>query len=232
MSEWWTYRLGSFLLFSPRTYFRLHELYNAAVWPAQLAGLALGIAVVVLACRARPVAERAVPLLLALAWLFVAWAYQYRHYATINWAATYFAGAFALQGGMFVVAALTHHRSVSFDGRRTARTRLGAALAVFGMLVQPALGVALGRNAAQSEYFGVAPDPTVVATLGVLLIARRARWFLWIVPLLWCAISGAFQVMMRLPDGWLLPLIGAAAALAAVTGSGRRPPEEERHVDA
>ena len=222
MSEWWTYRLGSFLLFSPRTYLRVHELYNAAVWPAQLAGLALGIAVVVLACRARPLAERTVPLLLAFAWLFVAWAYQYRHYATINWAANYFAAAFALQGALLVGAALTPRSLVSFDAARTARTRIGAALAIFAMLVQPALGVALGRNAAQSEYFGAGPDPTVVATLGVLLIPRRTRWFLWIVPLVWCAISGAFQVMMRLPEAWLLPLIGAAAALTAVAGSVRR----------
>ena len=41
MSEWWTYRLSSFLLFSPRTWFRMHELYNADIWPAQLAALAL-----------------------------------------------------------------------------------------------------------------------------------------------------------------------------------------------
>ena len=29
MSEWWTYRLSNFLLFSPRTYYRLFELYNS-----------------------------------------------------------------------------------------------------------------------------------------------------------------------------------------------------------
>jgi hypothetical protein len=33
MSEWWTYSLSDFLLFSPRTYYRLFELYNLAVWP-------------------------------------------------------------------------------------------------------------------------------------------------------------------------------------------------------
>ena len=43
MSEWWTYRLYDFLLFTPRTYYRLFELYNAAVWPAQIAAIALGL---------------------------------------------------------------------------------------------------------------------------------------------------------------------------------------------
>jgi hypothetical protein len=46
MSEWWTYRLTSFLLFSPRTYYRTIELYNMAIWPAQLVGLAIGLAIV------------------------------------------------------------------------------------------------------------------------------------------------------------------------------------------
>ena len=36
MSEWWTYSLSDFLLFSPRTYYRLFELYNVAIWPLQL----------------------------------------------------------------------------------------------------------------------------------------------------------------------------------------------------
>jgi hypothetical protein len=31
MSEWWTYSLWDFLLFSPRTYYRLFELYNLAI---------------------------------------------------------------------------------------------------------------------------------------------------------------------------------------------------------
>ena len=39
MSEWWTYSLSSFLLFSARTYYRLFELYNAEVWPLQIVTL-------------------------------------------------------------------------------------------------------------------------------------------------------------------------------------------------
>src|SRR5690349_20103288 len=42
MSEWWSYRLSDFLLFSPRTYHRLFELHNIALWPMHVAALALG----------------------------------------------------------------------------------------------------------------------------------------------------------------------------------------------
>ena len=34
MSEWWSYSPSDFLLFSARTYYRLFEIHNAALWPA------------------------------------------------------------------------------------------------------------------------------------------------------------------------------------------------------
>ena len=43
MSEWWTYTLSDLQIFSARTYARLFETYNAAVWPAHVLALALGL---------------------------------------------------------------------------------------------------------------------------------------------------------------------------------------------
>ena len=42
MTEWWTYTLSDFLLFSPQTYLRLIELYQRDVWPLQIPMVALG----------------------------------------------------------------------------------------------------------------------------------------------------------------------------------------------
>ena len=53
MSEWWTYSLSDLLLFSPRTYYRLFELHNLAVWPWHVLAILLGLAVLVLWLRAR-----------------------------------------------------------------------------------------------------------------------------------------------------------------------------------
>jgi hypothetical protein len=53
----------------------------------------------------------------------------------------------------------------------------------------------------------------VVATLGVLIAADRTHWELLVVPLLWCAISGATLWAMQSPDAWLTP---TAALLALV----------------
>ncbi len=225
MSEWWTYRLSSFLLFSPRTYFRLHELFNADIWPLQLVALALGVVIIALALTNRPWAGRVVALILAACWLFVAWAYHLLRYATINWAATYFAAAFALEAVLIVWAALASR--LAFRNAHTASLRIGMGLLAFAVFAQPFIGVLAGRSLSQSQFFGVAADPTVVATLGVLIAAEGAPWILWLVPLAWCAVGGAFAAMMKLPDALMMP---AAAILALAATVALRRGNLERAV--
>ncbi len=186
MSEWWTYSLSDFLLFSPHTYYRLFELYNLAVWPWHVLAIVLGLAVLVLWRRGGAWQGRTVAVILATCWLFVAWAYLLARYDTINWAARYFA---AVAGAA------------------------GLCVFVFAVFAWPLVGRLLGRPWLQAEIFGIAPDPTVVATLGVLIAADRAHWELLVVPMLWCAISGATLWAMQSPDAWLAP---AAALLALV----------------
>src|SRR5205823_2654730 len=44
MSEWWTYTIADIKSFSLETWYRLFELYNRAIWPAQIAALMAGLA--------------------------------------------------------------------------------------------------------------------------------------------------------------------------------------------
>lgn len=212
MSEWWTYRPSDFLLFSPRTYYRLFELYNADVWPGHVLALALGIALWVALWQRRTWAPRAACALLGVAWLWVAWVFHWQRFASINWAATWFAAAFALQGLCLGLAALgTAGRNAAPHLRSQ---QLGLALLLFALVLHPALGPLLGRPWQQAEVFGLAPDPTVLGTLGVLLLLppRAARWWLWPLPLLWSAVSGTTLATMQAADALVLP----AAALVAL----------------
>src|SRR5262245_27963088 len=99
MSEWWTYTPSDFLLFSPRVYYRMFELYNRSLWPLMLVSLGLGLAVCLLLLR-RPtrVSHRAVPAVLGVLWIWIGWAFFADRYAGINWAAVYVAPIFGLQG--------------------------------------------------------------------------------------------------------------------------------------
>jgi hypothetical protein len=205
MSEWWTYTLSDIQSFSLHSYYRLFELYNRAIWPAQIAALLLGF---VLWFLVRREPGRLVATILAASWLWVAIVFHAHRYSTLTWTARYFAWGFGLE------AALLFGRRLAFENRLP-----GRAIFAFALLVQPLAGLAFGRTGPQIEVFGVAPDPTAVATLGVLLLASgRVRWELLIVPLLWCGISGATLLSMEAREGW----ISIAAAVLAFSGAMRQ----------
>jgi hypothetical protein len=64
----------------------------------------------------------------------------------------------------------------------------------------------------------------VLATLGFLLMASgRAPRVLLVVPLLWCALSGATLSTMKSPEALLLP--SAALLVAGLTWMRKRSPE-------
>jgi hypothetical protein len=219
MSELWTYRLSNFLLFSPRTYYRLFELYNAEIWPGQIVGLLVGVVILALLLKPGSWQGRLICALLAACWLWVAWAYHYSRYASINWAATYFASAFAIEALLQI--ALGVGRGLAWRANARSIRRVGIGVVIFAVVLQPLIGPLMGRAWSQVEVFAIAPDPTVVATLGVLIPARGwAKWLLLPIPILWCLVSGATAWAMQSYDGALMP---AAAALVILTAGGLVP---------
>jgi hypothetical protein len=91
MSEWWTY--ARIFCSSRRHLPPAIRALQPEIWPARsCACLGAGIS----RCRAQRLAQRCVAAILAAAWLYVAWAFHHERYATINWAAPYFAVAFAI----------------------------------------------------------------------------------------------------------------------------------------
>jgi hypothetical protein len=223
MSEWWTYTLSDFLLFSSRTYNRLFEIYNAAIWPAQIVAIGLGVAILVLLLRAPDarVRTRAIAAILAACWLWVAIAFHANRYATINWAAVYFAWAFGFEAALWTWIALLGGR-LSFDRPIENAGRAGLGIFLFALAIFPLATPLFGRGWKAAGIFGVAPDPTVLATLGLLLVARgRARAWLMVIPVIWCVISGLTLLAMKSPDAWILAL---AVALVAVLHMRRGTP--------
>jgi hypothetical protein len=218
MSEWWTYSLSDLLMFSKATYFRLFELHNLALWPGQLLALAVGIALFACLWHGGAKAGRSAALLLALAWLQVAWTYFAQRYATINTGAPYFAIGFALQAVLLLwLASRRQAPRLTEAVGSLGKLALGIALAA---LLYPLLAPLGGRPWTQGELFGLAPDPTVAFTFAALLL-WRARLLLWIMPLLWCAISTATLVELRSGQAWTLPVLALLAAGARLLAARR-----------
>jgi len=202
MSEWWTYRLSDLLMFSPRTYHRLFELINAELWPLQIVTIAAGLAVLWLAIfksTSSGTHGRLVAAVLAAAWIFVAWAYHFERYTTINTGAPYYAAGFALEA-LLLAWCVLRCDGLRFEVQPAPVRWVGLGLLTAGVVLYPLLAPLLGRPWTQAEIFGVAPDPTAVGTIGALLLARgRIAWLLAL-PLLWCAISALTLWTMEAPD--------------------------------
>ena len=229
MSEWWTYHLSDFLLFSPRTYFRLFEIYNAAIWPAQIVAVALGFVVLLLlALRgSETTRRRVIPAILAACWIWVAVAFLAHRYATINWAAVYFAWAWALEAVLLVGIGVVR-RGLAFERPFRRLGGIGLALFLFALAAEPFLAPVGGRSFRAAEFFGVTPDPTAIATLGLLLLASgRRRALLMVISVLWCAITGATLLAMK-PPGWWIPPAAAVIAIAVMLLQRRIERPEER----
>ncbi len=215
MPEWWTYRLSDLLLFSPRVYYRQFELHNQALWPAHLVLLGLAVCLLFLLLRPTPARGRIVAAILGIACMWAGWAFLWDRYAAINWAMLYVAPAFGLQG-LLLLAAAASRKGLRIEEAGSLRRWLAVGLFVFAFAIYPLLAPVSGRSWLAAEVFGLAPDPTAVGVLAVLVAARtRLRWLLMVVPVLWCAVTGMTLWAMGAPDFWIAP----AAALVALAGA-------------
>ena len=231
LSEWSTYRLSDFLLFSERVYRRLFEVHNEAWWALPIVFATAGLLGLAIAVRT-PGEPRldgsgiAVVLWIGLGsvWLFVALAFLHARYLPINPIASIGAWAFAAQA--VALAAL------AFTGRAETgmlRRVVGAAFIVWGVVLYPAWAFWRDGSLAAAEWFGMAPDPTAVATIGFIVAAVRGRalaTLLCLVPIAWCTASALTLRAMdeRQIEGNAAPRLGvvtqAATAGSPVTRQG------------
>ena len=208
-----SWALEDLLLFEPRVYWRLFALENGALWPAQPVLLAAGALLVFFLMRGRTPSGRWLGPALGAAWLWTGWQFVALRYGTVNWAAPALAWGFYAQA--VLLAALGLSGRFAFAGRgRDAWVGIG--LFAAALLAWPLLAPLDGRPWTEAEVLAIAPDPTAIATLGLLALAARSRWtaLLYAVPALWLAVSALTLLTMGAWQGWAM-LAALFAGLAA-----------------
>jgi len=216
MSEWWTYQLADLILFTPKTYFRLIEIYNISIWPIQLVALLLSCIIAVLVWR-RPICSgKIIASILALSWLWVAWAFHLQRFADIHWVATYYAVGFVIQASLLIWIGVIRDR-LTMNSVESLVQKLGISTLIFALFIQPLLTLFFGENRNQVELFGITPDPTVIATIGLLMLINvRKHWWIYIIPLSWCLISGATLWVLESNYYFVMFVVGILASLAII----------------
>jgi hypothetical protein len=238
MDEWWTYRPSDLLMFSPSIYWRLFESLNRFGWPVAVLAVALGSVIWAAQRRAQTrcgggdIGEdiggtgsaRFAALLMAGCCLFVAWAFFWERFAPIYSAAPAFAALFTLQAACWAVLAASPWVRWA---PRSRRTKIGVFLAGWAVIGHPALALVFGRSVWQTEWFGLAPDPTVLGGLALLLMLDLSRFrssrmlgrALSAVLLLWCAIT---SLSLWTLGEWQALVVLALSLLALGAGALRQ----------
>jgi hypothetical protein len=194
-------------------FFGVFAAYNAAIWPAQIAAYALGLAEVVSLWLAPAHAPRFVVGVLSLMWLWNGVGYHWLFFAGVNPAAKVFAVLFAVQSALLAAAALARP-GVSIQLGRDFRSAAGFAFIAYALLIYPALGLWAGRGLMFGPMFGVAPCPTTIFTIGLLLLMRgRAVAWLSVIPFLWSLIGLAAALQLGMFEDLALPAASLVLAL-------------------
>lgn len=221
METWLTYSPQDFLLFSERVYWRLFELHNAELWPAQIPAVLAGLAVPALLVWRPWWAGRAIAGILGVAWAVAGLAFLPR-YATVNWMAGDLIPMFL--GQAVLIAALGFAARALVPSPGGAHRWIGVALCLYGLAAPLAAALYLGRGMAGAEIFALTPDPTAIVTLGAVLAAER-RWpamIVGIVAALWCVASCATLATLGTLQAWLFVPVALALLAAAAVSRLRR----------
>jgi hypothetical protein len=190
--------------FTTEQFFEVFARYNQAIFPWQILAVLAGVLVVVLLWQNTRQATAGVLVVLAAMWLVNGIGYHWLYFAPINPVARLFALVFVAQALLLIWAALARPDLRLTPGRGLTSI-LGLACIGFAIVIYPALGWLAGHRYPAVPMFGVAPCPTTIFTVGVLMQGqwREARWLL-VIPGLWAAIGGSASVLLGVPQDMVL----------------------------
>jgi hypothetical protein len=212
------------LPFTREQFFDVFATYNGAVWPAQIVGYLLGIAMVIALIRPSRGGDRLVGAGLALMWAWTGIAYHGVFFSSINKAAFLFGALFVVQAALFAHAALIRG-SLHFGPTRAPTAWLGWALLGYAALLYPLLGAWAGHPYPGQPVFGITPCPVVLFTFGLLLLTRSPvpGWLLAI-PLAWSLVGGSAAFLLGVPQDWLLLFSSLVVPVLMLRDRHRAPP--------
>src|SRR5690606_30295963 len=199
------------LPFTADVLFSSFAQYHRALWPLPILAPILALALLVLTVRPVRHGDRAIGALLALAWLWVGIGSFVFYFAAFDFAAPGYGLLFAVQGLLLLWTGVVRGR-LAFRFAGDLFDWCGLVLALAAALAGPLGDWLWGRDWASARVVGLAPGPTAVYTLGMLLlVVGRTPLRLAIVPLTWTLVAGASAWILTSPQDLALPATGFGA---------------------
>lgn len=203
------------LPYTREQFFDVFGAYNAwlGVWGDVALGGSLLAAPMVLAGH-HVVFKRGGLIVLAAVWALMGAGYHIAFFAEINPVAIGFGVAFLLQAALLILAAILARPNQKIPWK-TWQTWAGVAVTIYAALIYAGLGQLLGRPVSHGPRLGSSPCPTVILTLGCIIVARLPRYLL-VVPVCWAVIGTSAIWLFGVYEDAGLPVAAALAILATV----------------
>jgi hypothetical protein len=209
------------LPFDSEQFHEIFATYNSAIGAAPAVAWLLGVAGVLYALRPGPVRSRVTAAILALLWFWDGVIYHGFYFLQINDAALLFAALFVAEGVLILHYGVLRGRLLFYYGNQS-RHVAGALMLAFALLLYPLAGLASGQRYPALPLFGVAPCPTTIYTLGLLLWAMEdCPEPLWLLPLLWAVIGTSAAYLLEVPQDYALGISAIAAIFSLARNRAR-----------
>jgi len=220
-----SYAIADFLAYDRAIWLGMVSRYLAAWWWVGAAACV----VLVLAVKhwlrepagGRP---RFLFLVLAASWVWIAWQFHWHEHRSLNWAAGYWAVAFAIQGALLLLTAIFFGGKVPVIAPkheapdRSFYRRLVWLAVASTWLLPGIMGWWIDSIPFPGlEWYGLTPDATAFMTLILLALLRNVRlWIkgaLAIIPVLSLAVSSLFGISLQIRSTAVLVLIGVVVVV-------------------
>ncbi len=177
--------------FTVAEFYGVFTAYNLAVWPVQVALLALAVLAVVLLIRQRKNASVGISAILTFLWVWQALAYHLAFFTAINPLAYGFAAVFMAGAAVFFWQGVVRRRLIFKPTGITNGWRFwaGWGLLMFALLIYPAWTYLSGHHYPAFPTFGL-PCPSTLFTIGLLaFLVKPYPRSPFVVPVLWCFVG-------------------------------------------
>ena len=188
---------------------------NRALWPVQILSALAVLAVLGLTAKPAPGRTRAIGVVLVAAWLSCAVVFHLRYFSGISFTAPAFAALFFVQAGLLAWSLLLRGQPL-LAYRRGPSAWAGLAAISYALVGVPLIAL-LGEGLVTARVFALAPGPTAVFTLGLLLLVRgRCPIVLLLLPVTWTLVAGGTAWSLWIVEDLVLPVIGLGLMAVAI----------------
>lgn len=210
--------------FTAEQFLDVFRRYNDAVWPAQIALIAVGCVSTFAAYRANVRRSwrwaQLSLVLLAVLWLWAGIVYDKRFLLRLSLSGEIFGSLFIAEAGLLLITAWQNGTSFECASRPAAVA--GSAILVYTLFLYPALAVFFGQQYPALPTFG-APCPVTIFTFGIFcLLTTSIPRFAIAIPVLWAVIGTYAAIGFGVRED--LGLLVAAAVTIAVRATPRNRP--------